>query len=263
MNCECVNFKQSGRGKIDKKHQTFYANLASLAYKTAGSRKKQAPIGYILDEELSNDDVAVFHNPTTNKTVSSITGSRFDSKKHRMRDLRSDIGTMAGTDRLGKRTKEMTAVVKKAMQKYGGEQTCTGHSLGGRMCRNVSKKLGIPGVLFNQGASPISAITDKIAKTFRRDNKNSKTISYTTGNDIVSKSAQVLRTDDASHTVKMPKGKKKGIVANHDIENFTDFSKQYGGAKMSPWIAHVKAYQMKNGVSYKEAMSLSRASYRK
>jgi hypothetical protein len=36
-----------------------------------------------------------------------------------------------------------------------------------------------------------------------------------------------------------------------------------GGKKPNPWIQHVKAYQMENGVSYKEAMKLSKASYKK
>ena len=36
-----------------------------------------------------------------------------------------------------------------------------------------------------------------------------------------------------------------------------------GGAKQAnPWIAHVKAYAARNGVSYKDALSLARASYR-
>jgi len=36
-----------------------------------------------------------------------------------------------------------------------------------------------------------------------------------------------------------------------------------GGKKPNAWISHVKAYQMANGVTYKEAMKLSKASYKK
>ena len=36
---------------------------------------------------------------------------------------------------------------------------------------------------------------------------------------------------------------------------------QKAAAKNNPWIAHVKAYQAKNGVSYREAMKLARATY--
>lgn len=31
---------------------------------------------------------------------------------------------------------------------------------------------------------------------------------------------------------------------------------------MNPWIAHVKAYQKKHGVSYKEAMSKAKSTYK-
>jgi hypothetical protein len=33
--------------------------------------------------------------------------------------------------------------------------------------------------------------------------------------------------------------------------------------KSNPWVAHVKAYQKENGVSYKEAMKLSKETYKK
>ena len=36
-----------------------------------------------------------------------------------------------------------------------------------------------------------------------------------------------------------------------------------GGKKSNAWIQHVKAYQAKHGVTYKEAMKLSKASYKK
>ena len=56
-------------------------------------------------------------NKNTGELVSTATGSRFTSRKHAGRDIRSDVGIFLGTDRLGKRKKEVKAVVKKAGNK--------------------------------------------------------------------------------------------------------------------------------------------------
>lgn len=235
--CRYCNWKnQTGglRGKDER--QVFYGNLASLAYQNTTTRKSKAPKRFSLDESLSNPDVAVYFNPSTKEVVSSVVGTRFDDKKNRFRDLRSDVGIIAGTDRFGSRTKEVGSVIKQAKAKYKDyDQVCTGHSLGARVCRNVSKQTGVKGVLFNQGSSPLGAVTDKVAKMFGKDHKDSKTYSHTTGNDVISKSAQVFNTDTDSTTVKMKDGVKKGLLTNRSIDNFT------GGKKKSAWIDHVKA----------------------
>ena len=153
--CTYYNWTQkSGLRTKDQDQQSFYAKLSSVAYGNttegrAAKLKQYKLDGWKQDVELSTPDIAVLYNPTTREMVSSITGSRFTDKKHAMRDVRSDLGIAAGVDRLGKRTKEVTSVVKKAQSKYQNyDHTLTGHSLGGRTAQNVSKATGIPAVAY-------------------------------------------------------------------------------------------------------------------
>jgi predicted esterase YcpF (UPF0227 family) len=262
--CKYYNWKQKGglRGK-DANQQEFYAKLSSVAYgnTTEGRAEKLAKYkltDWIQDTELSTPDVAVLYNPKTKEMVSSITGSRFTSSKHAMRDIRSDLGIVAGIDRLGSRTKQVTAIVKKAKSKYKDyDATLTGHSLGGRTAQNVSKSTGIPAVGFNIGSSPLGAVTDKIAKFFGRDHKDSKVIHYTTNSlkndtiDPLSVSGAVL--GDASETVAV---KKKTNDIAHSLTHF-------GAGKTSKWLTHVKACRAKHPTkSYKECLQLASKSYR-
>jgi hypothetical protein len=50
-----------------------------------------------------------------------------------------------------------------------------------------------------------------------------------------------------------------------EVKGLKDKMKKKGAKKKGAgsWIAHVKAYAKKNGVSYKEAMTKARATYKK
>jgi hypothetical protein len=262
--CKYHNWKQKGglRGKAEGQ-QEFYGKMSSIAYENTENRKKKLEkLGFELDTELSNDDIMIAVNRNTGELVSTATGSRFTDKKHRFRDTRSDIGIALGTDRLGKRKKEVKAVVKKAGTKYKGyDHTLSGHSLAGRTMQSISKETGLPAVIFNRGASPMGAVSDKVAKWLGKDNKKSKVIHYTTNKgmtiDPVSISARLLGDD--TETIKTKKKKDGGI--SHSIDHFTG---QAGtGKKSNAWIQHVKAYAKKNNVSYKQAMKEAKASYKK
>lgn len=272
--------KQVGGLRSKKnKQQEFYGYLSSLAYKNPKIREEGlAKHGFILDKDLSNDDIMVAYNPKTFEVVNSMTGSRFSDKKHAMRDIRSDIGIAMGTDRLGKRTKELSNVVKKVQSKYGKDYnyTNTGHSLGSRVSMNVSKKLGIDHVGFNQGSSPLGAISDRLAKLFGKD-KEATRINYTTGKDILSKSSQLF-DDVETNVVDMKKEVPDTIVGKHSIKNFTGMEgsgKQKGkggkgsgdhktNVKKSPWLIHVDQIRRKNPkLKYKECLTLASKSYSK
>ena len=262
--CKRYGCQKGGlRGKDDNQ-QVFYANLSALAYKNVSDRMKKLPAGFKLDRELSNADVLVAYNPTTKEVVSAVTGSRFTSRKHAMRDIRSDLGIVAGVDRLGKRTKEVGSIIKKAKTKYNDyDHTLTGHSLGGRVAQNISKQTGVPAVVFNKGTSPIGVVTDKIAKILGKDDKNSKVIHYTTNKkttvDPLSISAKLPTDVDDTNLVDK---KKDGGIA-HNIEHFTGEGTKSKTNKTSPWITHVKATREKHKCSYKEAMQKAKATYKK
>ena len=263
--CTYYNWKRTGGLRTkDQDQQSFYARLSSVAYgnTTEGRAKKLKEYkldGWVQDTALSTPDIAVLYNPTTKEMVSSITGSRFTDKTHARRDIRSDIGIAAGVDRLGKRTKEVTSVVKKAQSKYKEyDHTLTGHSLGGRTAQNVSKATGIPAVAYNIGSSSLGAVTDKIAKWFNKDHKDSKVIHYTT-NSIKNKTIDPLSVSgailgDAQETVAV---KKTNDKIAHSLTHF-------GAGRKSKWMTHVAACRKKHpDRSYKECLKLASASYKK
>ena len=270
--CDWNKPQSGGLRSKDDGQMTFYARMAQLAYKNEADRIAGLKNhGFVLDKDLSNDDVFVAHNPDTKEVVHGITGSRFGSKKHKWRDIRSDLGIVAGVDRMGKRTKEVESVVKKSMKKYGKtyNYTNTGHSLGGRVSSNVSKKLGIDHVGFNSGTSPLGAVTDKISKIFGRDKKATRQ-DYTTGTDILSKSGQLLG-DNKVDVVQGKSKDKTGVVAKHEIENFTQDGKGGLGSGVhkktvakNTWLTHVDQVRRKNkSLSYKECLKLASKSYTK
>ena len=254
---------QTGGLREGPDQQSYYGHMASVAYgnTTAGREAKLKKFkldDWVQDTDLSTPDVAILVNKKTKEIVGSITGSRFKDPKHRFRDIRSDIGIALGTDRWGNRTKEVSAVVRKAGEKYKGyDRTLAAHSLGGKVASNISKQTGIPTVAFNLGSSQLSVISDRLMKLFGKDHKDSKVIHYTTNKgttvDPLSVSEAVAGTSDKTIHV----DKKTDKIA-HSMSHF------HGAGKgVSPWIAHVKAYQQKNNVSYKQAMKDSRASYKK
>jgi predicted esterase YcpF (UPF0227 family) len=264
--CTYHNWKgqKGGLRSKNENQQEFYARMSSVAYGNttegrAAKLKKYKLTDWVQDTELSTPDVAVLYNTKTKELISSITGTRITSKQHAMRDLRSDIGIAVGTDRLGARTKEVTAVVKKAKAKYKDyDVTLTGHSLGGRTAQNVSKSTGIPAVAYNIGSSPLGAVTDKIAKWFGSDHKDSKVIHYTTNSlknktvDLLSVSGAVL--GDAEETVAV---KKTNDGNSHSLS-------QFGAGKKNKWLTHVAACRKKHpSKSYKECLKLASSTYLK
>lgn len=263
--CSYHNWKQSGglRGK-DQNQQEFYARMASVAYgnTTEGRAKRMKKYGFndwIQDTELSNPDVAILYNPKTKEMVSSITGSRFTSRKHALRDIKSDVGIALGLSRLGSRTRNVKSIVKKAQSKYKDyDVTLSGHSLGAKTAQNISKSLGIPAVAFNIGSSPLGAVTDKIAKFFGADHKKSNVIHYTTNSlknktiDPLSVSGAVL--GDANETISV---KKKTNDLSHSLKHF-------GAGKKTAWMEHVSKTRKKNtDKTYKECLQIASLSYKK
>ena len=263
---------QKGGTRRDASQQDFYARMASVAY-TEGADARDKKLqkyklkGFKVDPSLSNDDIAVIVNPKTKEVVYSITGSRFTSKKHAMRDIRSDVGILLGTDRLGKRTRDVKSVIDTAQDKYSGyDPTIVGHSLGGKVARNISKKTGIDAIVYNYGSSPGTIVADKIAKMLGRDVK-SETIHYTTNKlkkgaiDPVSLYGK-LRDDSITKVV----DKKPDAGITHSLEHFIkdDEPKQTGTGtkKKNRWLTHVDQVRQENpSMKYSDILKLASKSY--
>ena len=268
-NCKFHNFKQRGglRGK-DQDQQQFYAKMASIPYsntteeRAAKMKKYGFSDDWVQDTALSNVDVSVLVNNKTKETVVGISGTRFNDKKNRFRDLRSDIGVALSVSKLGKRNSEVKKVVLAAKNKYpGNDITMSSHSLGSKIAQNISKNTGIASVGFNMGSSPLDAVTNKISNLFKKDHKDSKTIHYTTNSvkhrqiDPLSVSSAVL--GDNTETVEV---KKINDDNSHSLSQFTGAGKK---KKPTQWMIHVKSVKLANPtIQYKDVLKLASKSYR-
>ena len=254
-----------GRGEDEQK---LYAYLSSVAYgDTPQARQEKLnkfnlSKDWAIDSKLTTPDVVVMKNDKTKQIVHSVAGTRLSSTANRFRDLRSDLGIVLGLDRWGDRTKEVKSVVDSAKDKYkDNNHTLTGHSLGAKVSTNISRQTGLPAVVFNTGSSPLSAISDRIAKLFGRDHKDSKVTQYTTNQgmtiDPLSISGKLLGTANKTTEVSTVDPTK----SNHHLGSFAVGAGRKKKPVVSKWIAHVKKYQAEHSCTYKEALSGASKSY--
>ena len=128
------------------------AQLADQAYK----RERLSQVGsYLFDPELSDEETAIYHDPETNKTVVAARGTEVgQGVRTAARDLLADVGVATGTNAggYGSRFKRTQATYEKARDKYGGELSATGHSLGGTLAASLAAKNNIAATTYNRGA---------------------------------------------------------------------------------------------------------------
>jgi hypothetical protein len=202
-----------GRGKAE---QTRAAYLASVSYgeNQAARDEKLRKFGlsdWAIDNDLSTPDIAVIRNDKTKEIAHSIAGTRPKSIANRWRDARSDLGIIMGTDRYGKRTAEVKAVVDAAKKKYVDySHEAYAHSLGGKVASNISKETGLKATVFNKGSSPLSSVVYHLSKLLGRDHQDSKITHYTTNRgsvvDPLSLSTTLLGNDDVTEKWTRAKG---------------------------------------------------------
>jgi len=164
------------------------------------------------------------------KAVVGIRGTDFKDAK----DLADDVAIGVGALKLTPRYRRAKKWVKKAIKKYGKKNVeVAGHSLGGKISKELAKDFGIKGSTFNAGASvsdAASSILDrtacKINKKGKRCKRAKKVENYRTAIDPVSAAAVA---DLNTTTVKRKKGKDPHAIANfvdeQEGEGFEDLPK--------------------------------------
>jgi hypothetical protein len=259
FNYQLINWNTKG-GLRNKNQQTFYAKLAVIPTIDGKSNRlkkmKTFKISrdFKIDYSLSNRDTITFINKKTNEIVIATSNTRITSKKNVLRDLSSDVGIALGVSSLGQRTAEVLKIVKNAQIKYpkskGWDITLTGHSLGGRIMKTVSKKTKLPAVIFNRGSSPLGVLGDKIQSILDPNYNKSQIIHYHTNKpskgiiDVISASA-LLHKDEKHIAVD-----KKSDKNPHSLSNFTG-----EGKRTNKWLEFVKKYRHTHpNLSYKQCL---------
>ena len=132
------------------------ANISKSSYQDEDERPKQFD-DYVLDDELSDDDVVVYNDKNKYHTIIGFRGTSID--KAPVRDLRTDTGILTGAinnlnpfSSYNKRYNRSVEKIDEIMKnKQGNDFLFTGHSLGGHLAGDMAMKYKIPAVGFSTG----------------------------------------------------------------------------------------------------------------
>lgn len=125
------------------------AKLSDISYdQDLGSRKRKASeVGFVIDEELSNDQYTTYVDGA-GEAVVAYRGTRD------LVDWADNAYVAAGIHQINPRFQAAEQVAHKAKRKYK-KVRLTGHSLGGKMANHVNSVTGLEADVFNPGTSPL------------------------------------------------------------------------------------------------------------
>ena len=104
--------------------------------------------GFILDRELSNDEVSTFVNRITNEVVVAYRGTT------NLKDVGTDLMILSSTERLSFRVRSSLKLMEQVLRKYRGfKVVSTGHSIGSFLSRIVANTFGLESHNFNPAES--------------------------------------------------------------------------------------------------------------
>lgn len=92
--------------------------------------------GYLLDEELSNDNAKVFRDKHDSSLIAFRGTQTFD-------DVLTDALLFTGLTGLSSRFKESDELVERVRDKYKSPIITLGHSLGGRLAESTNENTGL------------------------------------------------------------------------------------------------------------------------
>ena len=155
--------------------------------------------GFILDRELSNDEVSTFVNRITNEVVVAYRGTT------NLKDVGTDLMVLTSTERLSFRVRSSLKLMEQVLRKYRGfKVVSTGHSLGSFLSRIVANSFGLESHNFNPAESIHGSFIQQNAMTFN----------YRTHYDAVS----ILSKNSIRVSTKI--GNEQTIESVHRLNNF-------------------------------------------
>lgn len=130
-----------------------YSKVSSASYQAERNRPETID-GYIYDDLLSSQKVAVYHNPVGKQVIIGYRGTVPTDAEDLYNDLQIIQKDFKKRDDLlqSSRFKDSISIVDKVKRKYPPYTiTLTGHSLGGRLAVEVGLNKNVPSINFNPG----------------------------------------------------------------------------------------------------------------
>lgn len=165
-------------------------------------KKDNSLDGYNLDHSLSGTRVQVYHNPNTNHTIVSHKGT--DS----IQDWCTNLSYGLFNDTSGKRFEHSKKIQNEAENKYDGQITTVGHSLGSKLADEATKNSKDREVVTVNGATTPYDLLKKADKdvtnirtsldpvsylqNYKQKNKNDIRIPSKTFNPLIEHSTDTL-----------------------------------------------------------------------
>lgn len=190
--------------------QQIKARIADQAYKDNRASTISSPDGpYEYQSQYSNRYTATYINHNTRDIIIGNRGTKLTSTRDLVDDARIIQTDITGDDSISKssRVKELNNLIGRLKQSYPGYKiNTTGHSLGGRVSKEVARKNpDISHTGFNTGGfDPLGNLRDR-----KRDNIQE----ITTGNDPISIGTRLFNPNTIVYN---PKKK----VFSHGIDSF-------------------------------------------
>ena len=201
--------------KTERKHIQF----AQQSYEKADKRKKKMH-GYVLDEDLSDAENAVYRNPKNGKVYMASRGTA------NLEDaLKSDVD-LAKTGVATKRVQKFTDLTQKVLDKYKdakGKIRAVGHSLGGNIVLNANHEL--PGAFHSTFAiAPgLSAVSDLDSQKHQKNlvSKDNVTVMGRRNDAVWSSGYDWLKGKDNFRMLRAKDTTLAGAANNHYLSAFT------------------------------------------
>ena len=189
------------------------AKASSIAYDTnyeqAQQYLDQNDIPYTIDQELSNKEGLVLHNPLENDTKIAYRGTKFSS----IEDLRLDGQILTGLEKSHPQVVEAISQANQTELKYGTPSETVGYSKGGFLGIHVADNTNIPkSTTFNSflGSNALSDSSSKAQHTLYRTTEDIPSIAVGFKKDLDNYKVSTIR----------PKIDSLDPRKAHDLNNF-------------------------------------------
>lgn len=172
--CDILLWQESGYPDSPSVRRKF-AKLSQISYKMGREREKLIndfnktnDYDFEIIKTYSDRDRMVVHDKPCNKVIMVFRGTDIKNQTmNRNRDMLANVYIALGFTNISARFREVESVLKKVITKYGKDAIIlTGHSMGGKIAYELSKRYRIPSISFNQFSTPLNKSANDLGVHF-------------------------------------------------------------------------------------------------